>query len=218
MNLRRKLDLDLYQAHVQAGFKKHDSFEEEVLDWTLGLSGEVGEVAELLKHGIFHKTPLEKMELAKELADIVWYVTAIATTFEIPLEEALKLNVAKLQHRHGGSGYSDKGSEMRHLKEQIFKDTDIYKYLEHEILTWHPEALQEIRDKEQTQQEALKYALKQKDFAGCPAHPTNWQCNDKHIELESGVFVNTQVEIPEGCVLDPVTGELKPKFKGSRGV
>lgn len=130
MDYTQSINLTQYQQFVTNGFKEHDTIHMRLFDWTLGLSGETGEVTELLKHSIFHENRLpDKMELAKELADIVWYVTAIAETCEINLEDALKLNMAKLEHRHQGNCFSTQGSNTRHQREQAFKSTEAYKYL-----------------------------------------------------------------------------------------
>jgi len=105
-----------------------------LLDWSLGLGGEAGEVFDLLKHSIFHKEDtLDKMELAKELGDVLWYVSAIATTCNIDLADIASLNRAKLLSRYG-NGYSDEASAQRHSKEEELKQSVIYKCLAARIL------------------------------------------------------------------------------------
>lgn len=105
-----------------------------LLDWAMGLGGESGEVLDLLKHAICHKdTALDKMELAKELGDVLWYVSAIATTCKIDLADVAALNRAKLQHRYGQK-YSVENSANRHEKEVALKDTSVYKCLAARIL------------------------------------------------------------------------------------
>lgn len=100
-----------------------------LLDWAMGLGGEAGEVLDLLKHSIFHKEDiLDKMELAKELGDVLWYVSAIATTCGIDLADIAALNRAKLTSRYNG-GYSDEASAQRHSKEELLKQSAIYKCL-----------------------------------------------------------------------------------------
>lgn len=100
-----------------------------LLDWALGLGGESGEVLDLLKHSIFHEEgQIDKMELAKELGDVMWYLAAIATTCEIDLADIAELNRAKLKHRYG-QAYSAEASADRHKNEVQFKDTTIYQCL-----------------------------------------------------------------------------------------
>mgnify|MGYP001611616020 FL=1 len=69
----------------------------------IGLSGEVGEVAEKIKKifrdkkGRVSKT--DKQELSKELGDVLWYVSQLATEFGLPLDEIVNGNVEKLNSR-----------------------------------------------------------------------------------------------------------------------
>ena len=108
-----------------------------LLDWAMGLGGEAGEVLDLLKHIICHQdTQLDKMELAKELGDVLWYVSAIATTCEIDLADVAALNRAKLLHRYQGA-YSVEASANRHDAERALKDTPLYRCLEARINNNH---------------------------------------------------------------------------------
>lgn len=125
-----------YQKLSSGTFKPAEAIEDEkivhLLDWCLGLSGETGEVLDLVKHNVFHKEKADLMELAKELGDVMWYVSAICTTCEISLDDVQKLNILKLQHRYN-KGYSTKDSAARHGKEQELKDLPAYKILQARI-------------------------------------------------------------------------------------
>lgn len=70
---------------------------------TLGLTGEAGEVAEKIKK-IFRDSnaefSAEQLELIKkELGDVLWYLTQIATDLNIDLEDIAKTNIEKLYSR-----------------------------------------------------------------------------------------------------------------------
>lgn len=69
----------------------------------LGLAGESGEVAEKLKKVCRDKggvvTEETKKEIAKELGDVLWYLSQLATELDIPLEEVAKMNLEKLFSR-----------------------------------------------------------------------------------------------------------------------
>lgn len=72
-------------------------------DPALGLPGEVGEVLELIKKDRRpgdRRKPLEREKLVKELGDVLWYLTRIATEYDIDLEEIAVVNVHKLNKRH----------------------------------------------------------------------------------------------------------------------
>ena len=80
----------------------------------LGLCGEAGEVAEKIKKSIrdgLHNWPDEqfKEELTKELGDVLWYISALASDLDISLNEIAENNLQKLASRKkrnviGGSG------------------------------------------------------------------------------------------------------------------
>jgi len=83
----------------------------------LGLVGEAGEVADKIKklqrdQSMF--TPAEttdeiKQEITKELGDVLWYLSQMATEFQVDLEDIAQMNLDKLRDRKergviGGSG------------------------------------------------------------------------------------------------------------------
>ena len=77
--------------------------------FTMGLAGEVGEVAELIKKNLRDGKEVSSYYLTKELGDVLFYLTQIATTYGISLEDVAQANVDKLESRKsrgviGGSG------------------------------------------------------------------------------------------------------------------
>jgi len=84
---------------------------------TLGLVGEAGEVAEKMKKLQRDKnmfTPADvtddvRNEILKELGDVLWYVSQLATEFQLDLGDIAQQNIDKLLSRLergqiGGSG------------------------------------------------------------------------------------------------------------------
>ena len=70
----------------------------KVLYPTLGLCGEAGEVAEKVKKqvrdGVFNRH-----EVAKELGDVLWYLTNVCNDIGYNLEEIATMNIDKLNSR-----------------------------------------------------------------------------------------------------------------------
>jgi len=70
---------------------------------TLGLAGEAGEVAEKVKKilrddgGAISKE--KKEELKKELGDVLWYVSQVATEIGLSLGDIAEFNIEKLLSR-----------------------------------------------------------------------------------------------------------------------
>lgn len=125
-----------YQKQAVGTFKPAKVIQDDqkihAVDWGLGLGGEAGEVQDLVKHHVFHGEALDKMQLAKELGDVLWYITAMCETFGMSLQDVAELNIAKLSHRYN-KGYNENDSANRHAKELTFEESPIYKILEARI-------------------------------------------------------------------------------------
>lgn len=81
-------------------------------NYALGLSGESGEVVDLIKKHVFHGHSLDKDKIVKELGDVMHYVAGIATLLEIELPEVLEGNIDKLIKRFP-EGFSEAASIAR---------------------------------------------------------------------------------------------------------
>lgn len=71
---------------------------------TLGLAGEAGEVANIVKkiqrdHGGEINDEI-RQKLKDELGDVLWYISACADELGLSLTEIAEYNVAKLAKRH----------------------------------------------------------------------------------------------------------------------
>jgi len=75
------------------------SSDERLVENTLGLVGEAGEVAEKVKKLIRDKSRFTKQDIVKELGDVVFYVTALANYYGSNLGEVIEENVSKLDGR-----------------------------------------------------------------------------------------------------------------------
>jgi NTP pyrophosphatase (non-canonical NTP hydrolase) len=68
--------------------------------FTMGLCGEAGEVAELVKKHLGHDQPLDREQMVKELGDVLWYLSNLADLQGINLDEIAQRNVEKLRLRY----------------------------------------------------------------------------------------------------------------------
>lgn len=66
----------------------------------LGLAGEAGEVADLVKKRIYHDVPYEVDKMSKELGDVLWYLSALANEHGLRLADIAQQNVDKLKARY----------------------------------------------------------------------------------------------------------------------
>lgn len=62
-----------------------------MLAWNvIGLTGEAGEVADLIKKGVFHQQGLDKEKLKRELGDVMWYIAALCKCLDISLDDVME--------------------------------------------------------------------------------------------------------------------------------
>ena len=88
---KRALETALYPKEVR------------ILYPTLGLTGEAGEVADKVKKVIRDNdgdfSVEKRLEIAKELGDVLWYISTLANDLGYTLEEISELNNRKLSSR-----------------------------------------------------------------------------------------------------------------------
>lgn len=101
--------LNAYQGEAMrtAGDRKDD-----LACHALGIAGEAGEVADLLKKHLFHGHSLDHDKVAKELGDVLWYVAVLAQRIGVDLETVARMNVEKLRKRYP-DGFSSERSINR---------------------------------------------------------------------------------------------------------
>ncbi len=77
---------------------------------TIGLAGEVCEkIKKIMRDKAGKISSTDRLDIAKELGDVLWYVTDMATELGFPMEAIAALNIKKLSSRDsrgkiGGNG------------------------------------------------------------------------------------------------------------------
>ncbi len=89
-----------YQALAARTLGRDRTHEQQLANAALGLTGESGETAELIKKHLFHATPLDRDAMIKELGDCLWYIAAFATVLDIPMDQIAERNIEKLRKRY----------------------------------------------------------------------------------------------------------------------
>lgn len=88
---------------------------DNLLQFTMGLAGEVGEVTEKVKKAHRDKELQfdddDKKYLEKELGDVLWYVSQLATALDLSLNEIAEKNTEKLQSRKSRGVLQGSGDE-----------------------------------------------------------------------------------------------------------
>ena len=78
----------------------------------LGLAGEAGEFANMIKKITAHGHSINKEKLSEELGDILWYLSEAATACGLELNIIAQMNVQKLYERYP-DGFSEERSINR---------------------------------------------------------------------------------------------------------
>lgn len=92
---------DEYQTAALRTFRRVPGAENAQMGiMTLGLAGEVGEVAEHIKKYLGHGKELDVLELKEELGDVLWYLAILSDMFGLNLGAIAQFNVDKLKARY----------------------------------------------------------------------------------------------------------------------
>lgn len=71
-----------------------------LINGVLGLCGESGEAADIVKKATFQGHTLDKEHLAKELGDCAWYLAVAAAGIDYDLDTIFQMNKEKLEARY----------------------------------------------------------------------------------------------------------------------
>lgn len=111
------MDSDQYQQLARRTLADRPGFalsdQEAMLVWNaVGLTGEAGEVADVVKKTVFHRHPLDLEKLKKEIGDVLWYAAGLCSTLGISLSDVMQTNIDKLKVRYP-NGYNSHDSIHR---------------------------------------------------------------------------------------------------------
>lgn len=102
-----------YQGLAMRTSNKELSKEDHLLNGVLGLVGESGEIADLIKKNRMQGHDLDIEHVAKELGDVCWYIAETATAIGCDLETIMKMNIDKLRKRYPDGFSSDRSKNRK---------------------------------------------------------------------------------------------------------
>ncbi len=106
------MTLNDFQTRANRTFKQDNSTKDKLVECSLGLMGEGGELIDHIKKHVFHGHELDTDYLNKELGDILYYVSTLATTLKINMDDVAWTNVDKLMKRYP-NGFTEYDSKNR---------------------------------------------------------------------------------------------------------
>lgn len=95
--------------------------EETLLHCCMGMAGEVGEVIDIIKKSYFYGKDFDKKKVEEELGDVMFYISNLATSLNISMENVLENNVEKLRKRYP-NGFSKEDAIIRRDYNESSKD------------------------------------------------------------------------------------------------
>lgn len=109
----REHDADIYQQNVLKYAPDYQHYMPNVLYAAIGMCGEAGEVSELIKKYAYHGHTIDTEHLARELGDVLWYVSYMADLFGYSLGEIMVMNKEKLAKRYPDGKFDEERSRNR---------------------------------------------------------------------------------------------------------
>lgn len=106
-------DVDAYQQNVLKYAPDYQHYMPNVLYAAIGMCGEAGEVSELIKKYAYHGHTIDTEHLARELGDVLWYVSYMADLFGYSLGEIMVMNKEKLAKRYPDGKFDEERSRNR---------------------------------------------------------------------------------------------------------
>lgn len=118
------MDMNQYQALARRTSNKNLTDGEHLINGALGLAGESGEVADLVKKAYMqgHKE-IDRSMIVKELGDVLWYIAETAAAIGCDLESIAQRNIDKLRNRYP-DGFDAERSMKRPEYEHAEKTTN----------------------------------------------------------------------------------------------
>jgi NTP pyrophosphatase (non-canonical NTP hydrolase) len=94
------LTLNEYQSLAKRSAGAGGDGDRRLMVAALGLAGEAGEFANLVKKMTAHGHPFDPEALEDELGDVLWYLAEAATASGLDLDHIAQNNVVKLRKRY----------------------------------------------------------------------------------------------------------------------
>lgn len=105
------VSLTNYQEFVADGYTNPSAgLEKRLFNAALGICGESGEVADLVKK-LLHDEDIPIERFIEEIGDVIWYLTHLCHLLHISLDDVIRMNYVKLRERYPEQ-YGDKFYEL----------------------------------------------------------------------------------------------------------
>lgn len=94
------MDIREFQRVSTRTLNKELSKEQAISNMIFGANGELGEVTDILKKHLYQGHRINKIHLAEEIGDTLFYIVNLCTIYNLDVEDILQGNVDKLKKRY----------------------------------------------------------------------------------------------------------------------
>ena len=94
------MEFNVYQNLSKRTINPINTTDLNILEASMGMSGEAGEVTDAIKKVYFQGHRLDIDEIVKEMGDCLWYIALLCTALNIEMEEVAEKNIDKLKVRY----------------------------------------------------------------------------------------------------------------------
>ena len=96
----KQMDIKEFQNKSTRTINHDLTTEQLISNMCMGISGETGEVIDIIKKYLYQGHELNKEHVTEELGDVMFYITNLATLLGIDMQDVLQNNVDKLLKRY----------------------------------------------------------------------------------------------------------------------
>lgn len=94
------MNLEQYSPLAIRTLNDLESSEANLAHMALGITGEAGEVADIIKKHYAYGKSLDTLHLVEEVGDIMFYLNGLLAEIDVEWDEVLEVNIKKLEARY----------------------------------------------------------------------------------------------------------------------
>lgn len=102
------MEIRNFQKNSTRTLNKELNKEQLLSNMVMGISGEAGEVADIIKKHLYQGHNLDIQHLSEEIGDVMFYIVNLATVLGLDMCEILENNISKLKKRYPEGFDADK--------------------------------------------------------------------------------------------------------------
>ena len=112
------MDIKTYIKEASRTSAVLDTKWQDEMHYVMGMVTEVGELMDVYKKELAYDKPMDVINMAEEIGDLMWYIANYCRVMGFDFEEILEKNIAKLKARYPEKFTADKANHRDLEKER----------------------------------------------------------------------------------------------------